>query len=231
MPCFFLYVWKKCKEEIMCNDLDYSGQKFNRLTIIKEVEPKIYPTGGQHRRVLCRCECGCEKEYFLHEVVKGRTKSCGCYNKEQKTKYKHKKEDNVHLYAVWSAMLRRCGQKGRCTPREKKDYADRGITVCSEWMNFDSFADWSNSNGYKKGLQIDRINNDGNYEPQNCRWVTCKENCRNRRDNVYYNGELLLEYFEKNNIHNLRWNTFYMRIWKCKLSVEDAISKPLHWRR
>lgn len=205
--------------------------KFNRLTIIKEIEPKVYKSGC-HRRVICKCECGCVKEYFLSEVLNNRTKSCGCYNKEHKSKYKHKKDDNIHLYAVWGAMLRRCGIRGKkSNSNDKKMYEERGITVCSEWMNFDCFVEWSNISVYKRGLQIDRINNDGNYEPSNCRWVTSKENNRNRSNNIFYKGKLLLEFFEENNIHNLRWGTFYMRIRKLKWSVDKAISTPLKTHR
>lgn len=85
----------------------------------------------------------------------------------------------------------------RCYDTKNKRYADyggRGITICDEWRHsFDNFVQWAINNGYKQGLQIDRINNDGNYEPSNCRWVTLKDNCRNRGSNVLveYNGKFV----------------------------------------
>lgn len=85
------------------------------------------------------------------------------------------------LYNVWITMIHRCED----AKREKyKDYGGRGITVCKEWKDPVKFATWAFSNGYSDGLQIDRINNNGGYCPDNCRWVTPKENSRNRRNTV-----------------------------------------------
>jgi len=89
---------------------------------------------------------------------------------------------NARLYSIWKTMLHRCENPKR---EKYKDYGNRGIAVCREWHEPNAFIDWAESNGYKEGLQLDRINNDGNYEPTNCRWVTPKENSRNRRNTKY----------------------------------------------
>lgn len=95
---------------------------------------------------------------------------------------------NKKLYTLWQTMIHRCEDKKRA---KYNDYGGRGISVCKEWHDPNVFMDWAFENGYEEGLQIDRINNDGNYEPSNCRWVTLKENTRNRRNTVYLtiNGE------------------------------------------
>ena len=96
---------------------------------------------------------------------------------------------NSRIYNTWLHMKGRCYRK---TDDHYKHYGEKGITMCDEWKNdFKAFHDWSMSNGYADNLTIDRINNDGNYEPSNCRWVTMKEQCNNRTSNVILtiNGE------------------------------------------
>lgn len=88
---------------------------------------------------------------------------------------------NHTLYGVWMTMKHRCEDKKRA---KYKDYGARGIKVCSDWQDPNAFIDWALANGYERGLQLDRINNDGNYCPENCRWITPKENSRNRRNTV-----------------------------------------------
>lgn len=89
---------------------------------------------------------------------------------------------NQRLYDVWLTMLHRCEDEKR---ERYSDYGGRGIYVCKEWHDPNVFIDWAESSGYEEGLQIDRIDNDGPYSPDNCRWVTPKENSRNRRNNKY----------------------------------------------
>lgn len=95
---------------------------------------------------------------------------------------------NSRLYSIWRTMIHRCENPKR---EKYKDYGGRGITVCPEWHDPNVFMDWAESNGYKDGLQLDRIDNNKNYEPSNCRWVTPKENSRNRRNTKFLtvNGE------------------------------------------
>lgn len=89
---------------------------------------------------------------------------------------------NHALYRTWSTMIHRCEDAKRTKYR---DYGERGIKVCKEWHNPNIFIDWAENNGYAPGLQLDRINNNGDYCPNNCRWVTPKENSRNRRNTVF----------------------------------------------
>ena len=101
--------------------------------------------------------------------------------KELRQKEKARYTYNKALCLVWQAMKNRC-----YNPKSEsyKNYGARGIEVCKEWQDRENFTIWAINNGYKKGLQLDRIDNNGNYEPNNCRWVTPKENSRNRRNTI-----------------------------------------------
>ena len=149
------------------------GERYGRLTIIREVEP----AGSSHKRVrrfLCRCDCGNEIICRLPNLKSGTTKSCGCYRKfvsSNRRDCHHLK--NTRIYRIWCGMKRRCYNKHN----EHFDrYGGRGIIVCDEWKtDFMNFYDWAMSNGYDDKLSIDRINNEGNYEPSNCRWENQKQ--------------------------------------------------------
>lgn len=135
-----------------------------------------------HSVYLCKCDCGATKEVSGSYLRNGKSKSCGCemYGKSR-FEGKSLKRHLPHYYRlrdVHHGMQLRCSIKGKGI---NKNYYHRGIRVCSEWRSYPSFYSWAIKNGYQPGLQIDRINNDGNYEPSNCRWVTPKENAKNRR--------------------------------------------------
>lgn len=122
----------------------------------------------------CACECGMEKDVTSASLRRG-TKSCG--HCKQNTSPLYVRTHKNRLYHAWSEMIRRCN--GNCTNRQY--YGDKGILCCDEWKSFDAFADWAISNGYQPGLEIDRIDSDKDYFPENCRWVTHKANSRNRK--------------------------------------------------
>lgn len=152
------------------------NKKFGRLKIIKEVEQK-----NRQRMVKCSCDCGKEKIVRLYHLLSEETTSCGCYQKERAsaTKLIHGAKSNGKrsvLYVTWVNMKQRC-----MNPKSThyKRYGGRGIKICDEWLNdFVAFHKWAIRSGYKKGLTIDRINNDGNYEPTNCQWLTFEENTK-----------------------------------------------------
>jgi hypothetical protein len=155
------------------------GDKFARLTILGVPFRIRGATGGQRKFVVCECECGTIAAIEFAGIRKGVVKSCGCYNREYIRATKRHGDWKAPLYKSWSAMKARCSNPNN--PRWSS-YGGRGITVCQEWRdNYEAFRDWSHANGYGPSLVIDREDNDGNYEPSNCRWVTQKVSARNKR--------------------------------------------------
>lgn len=179
------------------------GKKFNRLTVIERVQN----ANDNSTQWLCQCDCGNQIVVRGKLLRLGFTKSCGCLRKET-TKRTNKEYKVIHkgtgtrLYRIWKGM------KNRCLNSSIKDYihyGGRGIKVCDEWLNnFIIFKDWAMRNGYTDELTIDRIDVNGNYEPSNCRWITDKEQKRNKRNNhlLTINNEThcIAEWMEKLNV-------------------------------
>jgi len=156
------------------------GQKFGRLTVIE------FAGTDAHNNALWRCVCSCNNAETIVKsqyLLSGDTNSCGCIYKEtRKTINKTHGVSRTRLYGIWADIKERClnpNNLGYC------HYGGRGITICEDWCNsFENFQQWAQINGYSIVLEIDRINNDAGYSPNNCRWVTKKQNCRNRRNSV-----------------------------------------------
>lgn len=194
----------------LANDL--TGKRFGRLTVIG-----VEDNGKRKTYYACRCDCGNVKVIRADALIGGCTVSCGCKKKEQDrvnlTANHSHKMSGTRLYVIWN------GLKGRCNnpndPRYYR-YGGRGISVCEEWnTSFQSFYDWAISNGYSDDLTIDRIDNDGNYEPTNCRWTTSKEQCNNRSSNINIKignaTKTLTEWCEIFNVDTKRTMTRYSR--------------------
>lgn len=148
------------------------GQKFNRLTVIAKTKKRGYDGSIVW---LCECECGGIAEATGPVLKHNKVRSCGCLMAEVKTIHG---ESKTRLYCIWSHMKRRC-----LNPKASRyhKYGGRGIKICSEWIkDFPAFRDWAVANGYNDDLTIDRIDNDGNYQPDNCQWLTRSENSSKR---------------------------------------------------
>ena len=168
---------------------DLTGQQFGRWTVMS-YQPKQRKDGKLRSAYLCRCSCGTESVIDTDNLKSGRTLSCGCLKVErQSERQKTHGESDTKLYNVWCAIKRRCYNKNT---KAYSRYGGRGISMCAEWKeSYESFRDWAYDNGYCSGLTVDRINNDGDYSPDNCRLTTIKEQCNNRSTNRKYtlNGE------------------------------------------
>jgi len=152
------------------------GKRFGRLVVVKKAEKKHY--------WVCKCSCGTKKEIRKYDLLNGKTRSCGCLNRENLLK-----EVTTHgktktpTYKAW------CGMKGRCNNTNDlayERYGGRGIRVCNKWMNsFENF--YKDMGGKPKGMTLERVNNDKGYSPNNCKWATAYEQNRNKRNNRIYN--------------------------------------------
>jgi len=174
--------------------LDLIGQTFGRLTVLEYQGVDR----AHNSKWLCLCECGETRVVLGCNLKKGDTKSCGCLNKEMASKF-HRIHGEIHSkeYRTWRTMRGRCFNPNTAG---YKNYGERGITVCVRWRNsFNNFL--SDMRRCPKGLTIERIDNNGNYELGNCQWATAKQQARNRRDNRHINHggrtKLLIEWAEE----------------------------------
>lgn len=165
--------------------IDLTGKRFGRLIALNY--KGLGHGSTKHGKWKCRCDCGSTVLVAGIKLRNGHTKSCGCLHSETcrengKRNRKHGKR-TTSLYTIWHGLVERCTNQNY---HHFNDYGGRGITVCPEWKQFENFFNWNTSlgkDGYRKGLSIDRIDNNKGYFPSNCRWTTAVVQQRNKRNN------------------------------------------------
>lgn len=200
---------------------DISSKRYGRLVakkINKKENGKIYWE--------CLCDCGNIAVVAYGNLSSGSTKSCGCLRRETSGNgsIKHGMY-GTRIYQTWASMHKRC--KGTSGEKHRRLYYDKGITVCEEWKEFAPFMNWAYANGYSDSLTIDRIDSNGGYSPDNCRWSDAIQQSNNRSNNhlLTMNGETLTV---------KQWAVRYKMKWTCLherlrrgWSVADSITKPV----
>lgn len=186
---------------------DLTGQRFGRLTVIRRAKNRRNLTYW-----LCKCDCGKEVEVSKGSLVRGYTKSCGCYNLEKIIERNTKHNLNkTRIHNTWVHMKQRCFNKNT---QAYANYGGRGITVCEEWKNdFMAFYNWAINNEYTDELTIERVDVNGNYCPENCTWITKSQQCLNTRKNVFltYNG-MTKTIKEWADYFNVTYSAFFHRV-------------------
>ena len=160
--------------------VDLTRQRFGSLTVLEFV-PK---ENDRHSLWKCQCDCGEFCIVYQGHLMRQNQKR----GKSHRTCKLYVPKRNNRLYGIWRHMRQRCNKPYSAN---YKDYGERGISICKEWENFSEFEKWALSNGYADNLTLDRIDTNGNYEAENCRWISHSAQQRNKRNNLFveYNGE------------------------------------------
>jgi len=196
-----------------------SGTVFGKLTVISEIESVLDPHGVAKRRFKCLCSCGSETVVRMNNLTSGKVKACG--------NSRNHSVSHLKLHSVWRGMRNRCYSQAH---EKYHRYGGRGIVMCDLWKNdFMPFFKWANENGWEEGLDLDRKDNDGNYEPSNCRFVTRVVNANNkvRTVMVEYGGEKIAFsiLLRKLNLHS-KYNTYHARL-KKGWTIDQILLTPV----
>lgn len=202
----------------------YVGYKVGRLTVTEYLG--VY--GRKKKLWRCLCECGKSVIHTTSELNSNKVLSCGCLKLETGEKLKKYNDRDRKLYYRWSNMKSRCYKPNN---RAYKNYGGRGIKMCPEWENdFYAFRDWAIQNGYDESLSIDRIDVNGDYCPENCRWTTNKIQMNNRRSNRYITIDGVTKTMKEwSEIYGIRYQTVQKRIGK-GMSEQEAITTPSRYK-
>ncbi len=201
---------------------DIIGKRFGRLVALNQYRKDGYTM------VDCKCDCGNDFTTYRMSLVADSTLSCGCYHRDRTIElFTRHGMTGTRIHDIWAGMRSRCNLVTNST---YKDYGGRGIKVSEKWEGehgFENFYKWSTDNGYADDLQIDRIDNNGNYSPENCRWTDRITQTNNTRRNIFfeYKGErkTMAQWAR---FLNIDYNKAYRRIHQLKWSVDKAFEKP-----
>lgn len=200
----------------------------SRWTVLKKVES----LDGKNSFYLCECSCEQHTQKILarHSVVSGNSKSCGCLSIEKASeRASTHRMSGSRIHNIWKGMKERCYNPNH---EQYKDYGGRGILICDEWKDdFLLFYNWAINNDYQNNLTIDRIDNNGNYEPNNCKWSTRKEQGNNQRTNhlLTYNNktQTISQWADEVGLNNHTLQTRISRGW----SIEDALFRAVQYNK
>lgn len=212
---------------------DYTGEKFGKLTVLKNI------TKNGKDAFLCRCDCGNEREVFKYNLLRGNTKSCGCFTREfvrqtirdpERQKIKRRKtkhgESTTSLYRILNSIKQICYNPNNI---QYKKYGALGIKVCNEWCSsYINFRNWAINAGYEKDLTLSRIDDTKDFSPENCKWITCYEGRRKQAKKIYKYNNKKYSMKELSQVFNIKRPLLYYRIYTRKWSVERALETPVN---
>ena len=208
--------------------IDLTGKTFGRLTVIGVATN--YPNKNKRNDTIWECQCECGKKTFVSGFAlrNGHTKSCGCYRKDVlkplvSERSKIHGYSNTRIYNIWNKMMKRCYDSNN---KNFDRYGGRGIIVCEEWHSIENIVEWAYGHGYSDELTIDRIDNDGNYCPTNCRWADkiTQSNNTSRNHLITY-GDKTMTIAEWARFTGLTYSCLKSRI-RNGWNIKDALFTP-----